>query len=222
MKTINIVLLVVIGVLTYFLFYSRSTINHQREEIETLKLKTDTVYRDRLIKVLKPFETILPPKLIVMYQDTGSTRFDLIKLHGNNLVLFDTKLNDSLIISKRFLTHYPLSEKLIGFELDRNSLNLQLFSISGFAKEKKYDLDLDRFKYRYTNNELSRKKRFNLTLIPEVEYSYRMLNKLHDLNVSLNLKTSGFNYVIGLNGFYYPTFEKTGYDVNFTVRYNFR
>jgi hypothetical protein len=223
MKTNLIVILcIVVGILSYTTLLNRNKIKAQREEIGILKLNTDTVYRSKVIKVPKPYEVVLPPTMVIFYTDTGNIKYNTMRLYQNHIALIDNKLNDSLMIHKHFLTRFPLSEKLISFELKERSLNLQLLSLSGITKEKKYNLDLQRFNYRYVNNELSRNRRVRFQIIPEVEYSYRMLNQLHDLNMSLNLKTKNFNYVMGVSGFHYPQFQKTGYDARLMIRYNFR
>lgn len=195
-----------------------STINDNNNQSE----ETDTVYVDKVIEVPKPYNVYVKPDVVTYYQkDTVRIHYNELVYLNDTMILFNNDL-DSLKISKWYLLQHPTEDKLISFKLDRSNLKLQLLQIDGNPVEKDYSLDLDRYKYIYVEKKLTQKKDFHLQVRPSVMYSYRVIHKLHDLDLSLNFKTTNFNYVVGLNGFVYPSSDLTiGGDVKLSIQYNF-
>lgn len=94
--------------------------------------------------------------------------------------------------------------------------------INGTTHEDQYILDLSQYNYQYVGNKLTSKKVNRVKLYPEIGYTYRPLNKLHDIDLSINFKTTRINYKVGLNGFYYPSFQKNpGWDFVLGISYKF-
>ncbi len=222
MKKLIPILLVIVLVLGYIVLNQRSKIIEQKQELKIAKSKTDTILLYKEIKIPVPYKEETKPQKLIMYQDTGSIQYKFLKPITSGWILFNNNKTDSVTISDTFLKLYPHSEKLLSFDLTKNKLNLQLLGINGIPKEKRYQIDVDRYNYRYVNNTLTHKKNWGLKLYPEIEYSVRPLNNFHDLSVGLNLDTRKFNYVIGINGYWYPQFQSMGYDLKLTLRYSFK
>ena len=218
----TMIMLGVILLLSFFLLRQCSIVNEQREDIENLEKVPDTVYREREIKVPKPYPVYTKPEKVIVYQDTGRIIYKEIKTNGNSIVLFNSDSPDSTLISKNFLTRYPTNHKLISMDINGSNLKLQLLNTSGITLEERYSLNQSRYKYRYVNNQMTQDGKFKLKLEPELSYSFRPLNNLHDIDFGLNFKTSRFNYKLGANGFFYPNFNQLGYDAKVTIQYNFK
>lgn len=115
-------------------------------------------------------------------------------------------------------------DSLIQFILDPNVLKLSYLnkdSQNYFTRE--YNLDLNDYSYYWTGNTLSKKEIKPIKKIKSfLSGSIRPINNLWDFNTGLYFETKSLNYKLGFNSFYYPKFQKSlGFDVEFTVTYNF-
>lgn len=116
-------------------------------------------------------------------------------------------------------------DSLVQFILDPDVLKLSYLnrdSQNYFTRE--YFLDLNEYSYYWTNNALSKKEIKPIKKIkPFISGSIRPINNLWDFNTGLYFETKSLNYKLGFNSFYYPKFQKSlGFDVEFTVTYNFK
>lgn len=90
-------------------------------------------------------------------------------------------------------------------------------------KIRKFNIDLSKYNYNWTDNQLTYKKKLNLKLLPYIKGSYRPFNNLTDLNAGISLETRRFNYNLGLNLFYYPNLSnKVGKDLEISITYKFK
>lgn len=224
-KTIGILGLIILG-LSYILFVTYSKSKRLSDELEISKKKTKVVYVKKYIDVPKPYEVYLKPDKEIRYlPDTTKNKYDSVGLSNLDILLFNHKqllsVSDTLRISKLFLRQFPNNSKLISFDLSSDELSLQLLRISGMPVKEVYSVDFNKYKYRYSEERLTTKRVKNLHIIPELSYSYRLLHNLHDVDFNLNFKTTNFNYKLGGNTFYYPAWDKVGYDLKLTLQYNF-
>lgn len=91
----------------------------------------------------------------------------------------------------------------------------------GKVIQKTFALDLYSREYLYTQGKLTYKKLpIHNRIKPSLEFSYRPVYNLMDLNCGLYFETSKFNYKLDFNVFYYPRFNnKPGSDIRFSIIY---
>lgn len=92
---------------------------------------------------------------------------------------------------------------------------------NGRMIQKTFNLDLYSREYLYTQGKLTYKKLpLHNRIKPSLEFSYRPVYNLMDLNCGLYFETSKFNYKLDFNVFYYPRFNnKPGSDIRFSIIY---
>lgn len=225
-KTIAILGILVLT-LGYFLLVNLAGNKKLKDENKILSKKTKIVEVKKFIEVPKPYKVFLKPDVEIRYlPDTTRNKYDSILLVGNSILLFNHTITnlaktDTLTISKRYLQQFPANSKLISFDLTKDNLELQLLRINGMPIAERYTINTNNYKYRYSDGLMSTKRIRNFKILPELGYSYRLINNLHDVDFDLNIKTTNFNYKAGANAFYYPTWNKAGYDFKLTVQYNF-
>ena len=157
--------------------------------------KIDTVYLDKPFKVEAPYKEVSAPSKVTVYQQ-GLEK---------DTSTFQTK------------------DSVVQFKLDKSTLNLTLYNqIDSTVHTDKYDLNLDKYKYFYSNGILTQKKKLNLKLFPYIQAKVRPINQFYDLSVGLSLKTNHFTYSIGFDLGYYPKLsDKLQKDLEASVTYNF-
>lgn len=85
-----------------------------------------------------------------------------------------------------------------------------------------FNMDLDKYKYNWYEGQLTQKRIRKLTLSPYVYGKYRVFNQMLDIGTGLSIKTTNFNYKLGINAFHYPKFfSGIKADLEFSVAYNF-
>lgn len=192
--------------------------------------KTETIYSQKPWIPSKPFEIIQNPKTLIWFygiKDTSNIKpYKEVKLEKDSVILYTDEFT-KLGINKNYLLLFPEADKLISFDLCNSELELNLLDINGKVFQKNYQIDLDSYKYRYTNNIFS-VERINkvisrrLHIEPILSYQFRPFNNFHDLTLSLKFKTKTFNYEIGLNSSYYPSISKKIHkDLLLGISYNF-
>lgn len=225
-KTITIMGILIL-VLGYILFVTISQKKKIKDELDISKIKVHLVIKKKNIEVPKPYPVYQSAGKEIQYlPDTTKNKYDKLKLEYDHLVLLhnnqsNSTVHDTLRIANSFLLQYPEASKLISFDLSKSKLILQLLRIDGIPVEDYYDLNLDNYNYRYSNGNMSNKRFGQFHLYPDLSYSFRPLNNLHDVDFDLNVKTTNFIYKLGANAFYYPNWDKAGYDMKLTVQYNF-
>lgn len=170
--------------------------------------KIDTIYVDRVIEVEKPFEEPSIPRTIYLYQtDTVEVMTTEIR---HDTIWLKTKDSSELSYSLNFLTNHPSAPKLLQFDVSKKALDLSLMYPNGLVQRQLFDVDMDKFQYRWTySSNLSQKKMsFWKKIDPVVELSFRPIHLMTDVNLGLRYSSRRFYYEAGLNGFYYPTIKK--------------
>lgn len=214
---ISAFILGLLGVIKYF-----------QDEIIEIKanqnpIKTDTVYITKVINLPEPFPVILNPTTIEIYKTDTVSKYNTFSLREKDLVLSTPDLMDSVLISKTYLNTFILSPKLLHIGLTKNQFNFSIMNIDGSTQRRIHPIDLDNWNYQFVNGTFSSKKITKFKLEPNLSYMYRPLNNLHDMELSLNFKTSRIYYKLGVNGFYYPNLRKLpGYDISLGITYNFK
>lgn len=156
--------------------------------------KIDTVYLDKPFKVEAPYKEVSSPTKVSVYQ--GGLEKD---------------------------TSSQSKDSVIQFKLDKNKLDLTLYSKSGYTVHTDmYTLDLDKYKYIYNNGHLTQKRKLGIRLSPYIITKVRPLNQFYDLSGGLSIIHGNFSYSIGFDLGYYPNLsDKLQKDVELSVTYNF-
>lgn len=156
--------------------------------------KIDTVYLDKPFKVEAPYKEVSSPTKVSVYQ--GGLEKD---------------------------TSSQSKDSVIQFKLDKNKLDLTLYSKSDYTVHTDmYTLDLDKYKYIYNNGYLTQKRKLGIRLSPYIITKVRPLNQFYDLSGGLSIIHGNFSYSIGFDLGYYPNLsDKLQKDVEVSVTYNF-
>lgn len=157
--------------------------------------KIDTVYLDKPFKVEAPYKEVSTPTKVTVYKG-GLEK--------------DTSTSQS-------------KDSVVQFKLDKSTLDLILYNLSdSTVHTNKYYIDLDKYKYTYSNGVLTQKKKLNLKLSPYLQAKVRPINQFYDLSGGISLKTNNITYSIGVDLGYYLSFsDKLQKDVELSVTYNF-
>lgn len=213
MKTRNIILWVILNlVILLWIVDCSKPINPNPVKI------TDTVYLNKNYKPLSGFKIPEIPSKVYIY-NSDTTKIPKLELtEENNLVV------DSDTVSREFFI-YNWSRRLLDIELKNSSLKLSLQNVDGSVFTEKYDLDLINKDYRYTDNHLTFKNKSifrKLEFQPTIAYSYKPLNNHHELDFSLKLKTTNFNYKAGISFNNYNQSVKPDLIVGIEYQINFK
>lgn len=194
-----------------------------KSENEILESKSDTIWKTDTLKIPEPYPISVKPEKVIIYKtDTVTRVYKEVKIVKDTILLLSPETNP-LKVNKQFLLQYPESSKLVSFDLSHSKLQLDLLSIHGIVSREIYPLDFNRYSYRYSDNQMTVKRRRFLKIEPELSYSFRPLNNFHDLIFQLKFKTSRFSYNLGINSFLYPKFQQNfGYDAQVGISYNFK
>lgn len=217
---------ILIAILVVVCLFQLSVIRDLKNQSHTTSdlglIEPETVYVDKPIKVFEMYANKQNPKKVKVHKpDTVRIPYPEVKLERDTIILFNNE--NYLGINKNYLTQYPTADKILGFNLTKTSLALQLLSIDGLTKQTEYGINLDKYNYRYSDKQLTFKPKPLVTISPDLEYSFRPTNNLHDLDLGLVFKTTRFKYKLGINAFYYPKWEiSPGYDFKVGIKYNFR
>lgn len=121
-------------------------------------------------------------------------------------------------------TFLPQSkDSVVQFKLNKTSLDLTLYNVSdSMVHTDTYQLDLNKYKYTFSNGLLTQKRTHNLRLSPYLQAKVRPINQFFDLSGGLSLKSNHFTYGLGLDLGYYPKLSNKLYkDLEVMVTYNF-
>ena len=165
------------------------------------KYKTDTVYKDRpytdtyqKLITNKPSK-VTPPKIVTLYKTV--TEHDTLYLERDTIRSVNKNSGTITSISNKYIQNYPKAEKLLYFNLIKDSLKLTTLNIEGLIVSKDYPLYLDRYGYKYYDNELHHYKVNNIT--------EKLKNKFNQLYITAgyelidNQPTLGLEYSISIN-----------------------
>lgn len=201
-----------------FIFLLGLTINLMKINRD-LKRESDT-----LTRILHNKKPNIPDTVYILEPFQKESAYKE-KVHPERIYLY----SDSVMYSHpgtQPTSHMTRStvDSLIQFILDPKLLKLSYLNKDNqnyFTRE--YNLDLNDYSYYWTGNTLSKKEIKPIKKIKSfLSGSIRPINNLWDFNTGLYFETKSLNYKLGFNSFYYPKFQKSlGFDVEFTVTYNF-
>jgi len=152
-----------LGIIGYLIFFNKPK---PIIEIEYDYI-TDTIYADTTYLPSEPYPIPTPPKIVTIYE-IDSLALDLLKLklvqdslHYNIII---QGLETVIAIHENYIKQFPQNPKLIGLELQRDTLSLGLLNISGNIIKYEYPIFLNRFRYQWTLSGLSHETHLPPTL----------------------------------------------------------
>ena len=172
---------------------------------DTIKLKEE-------FKPQKPFSQLIEPSRILLYD-----------FYRNSNRMTKSPSSDSTAVDSDNSVKVSKKDSLVQFTLDNNKLNISLFNKETDSySTRMFNLNLGTYKYNWYEGQLTQKKIRRLSLSPYVYGKYRPFNQLFDIGTGLTIKTTNFNYKLGVNAFCYPKyFSGIKADLEFSIQYNF-
>jgi len=141
------------GLVVWYFFFRKPIIPPSDTEYVYV---TDTVWLDTVIVVSEPYYIHTPPKTVIIYK-TDSSSLDSLSLILKEKEIVIASLKDSISIHENYLKQFPSNPKILGMDLNKDSLSLGLLSISGQTQINSWPINLDRFDYRWVHgSDLSR------------------------------------------------------------------
>lgn len=202
-----------VGLALYFFLSKAST-----DKPEDYNYITDTIYVEKL-NIPKPYREKINPSKVEISQP--STPIGQIKIIHDTIHIYS---RDTIIVyNPRFLNLYPESDKLIQLLLSENQLKLNLLSNQGLEYSESYPLDLSQYEYNYSQNDMTIQNiPFRKRINPYSELTYRPIHNLWDIDLGIKYKTSRINYKVGVNFYYYPSYNSLEADLFIKFGYQFK
>lgn len=210
LKTSKILLITLFLGWTIYLCFR---IHNLKQEIETLKQTTrmvpDTVF------INKPF---IPKSLYD--QEIEPSRIQIFDNFKNTFAINNdsSKSSSPQVIEK--------SDSLVQFLLKKDQLSLSQFNKpTSTYSTREFRIDLENYDYNWYQGHLTQNQKKSLTRLTFKPYAYgkyRPVNTLFDIGSGISIKTTRFNYKLGINLFWYPNIQRDpGIDLEFSLSYNF-
>lgn len=223
-RIILTIALIIMAVCIFSLWETNRELKSQVKVLSEPKpVKVDTVYKPFI--PIKPYKNLSPPKLITIYKYSDPVRVDSVIYHTDTVTMYvrDSIKPSKIDFNKDFLLNYPDSPKLLQMLLNGNDLSFNLLFPNGESTQYDYYIKPDRYKYHFNGRELTHeRKSFFKNISPFVSYQIRPIKNLHDLDFGIKYNTNKFNYVMGINGYYYPNIkDNPDWDLFFKVEYKF-
>ena len=203
MKNLKRALFIVLLGFTIYLCFRNYKLSR---EVDSLELAVneipDTVYTEKPFKPEKKYSEKVEPGKILVHDNKQPTLFP------------DSILRQPVISNQ---------DSLVQIVLKKDKLNLSLFNKeTNTYSTRLFPIDLDKYNYNWYEGQLTQKRIRKLTLSPYVYGKYRVFNQMLDIGTGLSIKTTNFNYKLGINAFHYPKFfSGIKADLEFSVTYNF-
>lgn len=199
----------------------------------------DTVYLTKPYQEPEPYRFTQDPELVKVFETTipttqifntpyqvnhCSSAFDYYGKEAIDSTLsfgFGPTTGTKLLPDPDFITGSPQDIRIkSSFFMCEDRLTVDE-PYNGIMIQKTFNLDLYSREYLYTQGKLTYKKLpIHNRIKPSLEFSYRPVYNLMDLNCGLYFETSKFNYKLDFNVFYYPRFNnKPGSDIRFSIIY---
>lgn len=175
--------------------------------------KTDTVYFED-IQPHQGFKDEVKPSKVIYPKKSQS-------LGGQNP---GQGISEENLANTRMPAISP-RDSLLGFNLNKNRFTLTFQNPSFGNHQSEYQIRPNEYQYTWADGKLTAKRLSiwkRLEVKPYSSLSYRPIHNLWDLEVGISFKTKSLNYNLGLNGFYYPQWQKhPGLDAQIRITYNF-
>lgn len=211
----NFVFLLLLGFTIYLCFrnYKLNSYIRQLPDSSVIGIP-DTIKLKENFKPQSPYTQLVQPQRILLYDFYRSSSIQRTILPQDS---------DSTAVGSDNSVKVSREDSLVQFTLDKNQLNLSLFNKeTNSYSTKMFNMDLDKYKYNWYEGQLTQKRIRKLTLSPYVYGKYRVFNQMLDIGTGLSIKTTNFNYKLGINAFHYPKFfSGIKADLEFSVTYNF-
>ena len=165
----------------------------------------DTVYVNRPFKSIKEYNFISMPYLVTFWADP-EIKIDTV--YVDNIKVHYIIPSGHVEFNHQILVKYPESPKLIQMITSKNTLELTLLKPDGFIRTEKYNFypEINYYNYQSSGLTYERKPFFQrFEISPEI--MIRPIVNMYDINLGLKYKTRKIYYEIGLNSYYYPSFE---------------
>lgn len=209
----DVLVLVLIGFTIYLCFrnYKLNSYIRQLPDSSVIGIP-DTIKLKEEFKPQKPFSQLIEPSRILLYD-----------FYRNSNRMTKSPSSDSTAVDSDHSVKVSKKDSLVQFTLDKNQLNLSLFNKeTNSYSTRMFNMDLGKYKYNWYEGQLTQKRIRKLTLSPYVYGKYRVFNQMLDIGTGLSIKTTNFNYKLGINAFHYPKFfSGIKADLEFSVTYNF-
>lgn len=204
----NLCILLLLG-FTIYLCFRNYKLSQEVEilntELHEISIIPDTVVLDKPYQIMSKYPQEAEPNRILLYADS--------------------KAKDTLLTSNsRYQATTPhRSDSLVQLLLKRDQLDISLFNQeTNTYSTKLFKIDLDNYKYNWSNGSLTKKKVSRISLKPYMYGSYRPFNNLLDMGTGLSIETKRFTYKFGINAFHYPSLKSgIGTDIEFKISYNY-
>ena len=209
----NVVFLLLLGFTIYLCFrnYKLNSYISQLPDSSVIGIP-DTIKLKEEFKPKKPFSQLIEPSRILLYD-----------FYRNSNRMTKSPSSDSMAVDSDNSVKVSKKDSLVQFTLDNNKLNISLFNKETDSySTRMFNLDLGNYKYNWYDGQLTQKKIRRLSLSPYVYGKYRPFNQLFDIGTGLTIKTTNFNYKLGVNAFCYPKyFSGIKADLEFSIQYTF-
>lgn len=209
----DVLVLVLLGFTIYLCFrnYKLNSYISQLPDSSVIGI-SDTIKLKEEFKPQKPFSQLIEPSRILLYD-----------FYRNSNRMTKSPSSDSTAVDSDHSVKVSKKDSLVQFTLDKNQLNLSLFNKeTNSYSTRMFNMDLGKYKYNWYEGQLTQKRIRKLTLSPYVYGKYRVFNQMLDIGTGLSIKTTNFNYKLGINAFHYPKFfSGIKADLEFSVTYNF-
>lgn len=173
MKTYYWILVIGLGLVIAYLSIRLVKIQNLHTDKTEIITKTDTITRYEPIKELKPFRTPVLPKTEIQYKIVrirDLEEINKLKLRIKEDSILISGLEDSLAIHKNYIKIFPDYPKLLALDLQKSNLSLSLLHIDGIPREYQYPINLDRYRYRWTEHSFT--SDFNVIIPRKRKYNY--------------------------------------------------
>lgn len=118
-----------------------------------------------------------------------------------------------------------ITDSVAAVELNKGSFKFTFKDSLGRISQLDYQINPDKYRYTWVDGQLTASKlpwHKKVQFKPFIDASYRPINNLADIEAGIRLKTNHLIYSVGINGFYYPKFQKNpGWDVKLNLQYEF-
>lgn len=120
---------------------------------------------------------------------------------------------------------FSREDSITGINLNQGKFTLTFNNPLSGNHKAEYNILPSEYQYTWVDGKLTAKRlstRKRLEIKPYTSLSYRPIHGLWDLEAGIAFKTKSLNYNLGLNGFYYPRWQKhPGIDAQIRITYNF-
>ena len=220
-KSLVILILLVLTIYLCFWIFQRG--KKFNKALQSNPVITDTVYLPaKDYSKVKPYsDGLVNPNTLMIYSSPVKVN---VNGSGTKAATLFANCNESNNHLYRLCPGPLLYDSISQIILKNNRLEITTKNtLDSTYKIRKFNIDLSKYNYNWTDNKLTYKKRINLQLVPYIKGSYRPFNKLTDLNAGISLETGKFNYNLGFNLFYYPNLSnKVGKDLEISITYKFK